>query len=438
MSGLNFARVADFDLHHMQFHTVTKLSPRQELTPEGYLLCRDVAIARTGQQLYAAGEVPVTAVNGLITIDREADEVFSPRTIRSFEGKPVCLDHPTEDVSPKNWAQLAKGVLQNVRPGTGIDSDVLLSDLLITDAAAIARVREGGLREVSCGYDADYEELEPGHGKQTNIIGNHLALVDRGRCGARCAIGDGEKEKPMKKLKLLDGLRAAFKARDEAAHEKVLAQATLDADEEETEEEKKKRLAKEESEKTSDALGKVLDALKTIDGRLSALETRDASSRSKDGEDDETEEEKKKRMAKEKEKESTDDSGALPLEMQDVIARVEILSPGMTVSVPTFDAKAKNAAAVRDSLCALRRKALEAAYASPKTRDAVAPLVAGKDLATMTCDALSAAFIGASEIVRRENNAAVNATFDGGKAANGVANQITAMNAKNAAFWARN
>ncbi len=407
----------------MRYYTTQILSSKQELTPEGFLLAKDVPIARIGTMLYAAGEVPVDAVDGLIRVERLPEDVFDPRTIASFEGKPVTLDHPSEDVSPENWSRLAKGIVQNVRRGSNIEDDLLLADLLITDADAIKQVR-AGLREVSCGYDAGYEQIEPGRGRQMNIVGNHVALVEKGRCGSRCAIGD----KAMKKTKWIDRLRAAFKARDEAELEKALEESVKDAEAEETDEEKKKR-EEEEAGKTADALSKVADALSDLSNRVAALETTDKRSKD-DGE--ESDEEKKKR--EEEESGKTSDSASLAVEVQDVRARVEILSPGMAFA--TADAAA-DPAKTRDSLCAMRRKALEAAYANPKTRDAVAPLVAGRNLHKLTCDALNAAFIGASEIVRRENNAQTKVTFDGGKTAAGIATTISDMNRRAAEFWSR-
>ena len=35
----------------------TKISPHMDRTPEGYLICRDVPINRTGTQVYLAGEL---------------------------------------------------------------------------------------------------------------------------------------------------------------------------------------------------------------------------------------------------------------------------------------------------------------------------------------------------------------------------------------------
>ena len=139
---------------------------------------------------YGEGETPLEPGNdGIIKINRAPEEVFRPQTMASFEGKPVTISHPNEFVNAQNWSQLAKGVVQNVRKGTGEFADSLIADLLITDTVAIALVKNG-LREVSCGYEAEYTQTGEGEGIQTNIIGNHVALVDEGRAGSEYAIED--------------------------------------------------------------------------------------------------------------------------------------------------------------------------------------------------------------------------------------------------------
>jgi hypothetical protein len=39
------------------FYTTFQLSKKQALTPEGFLLCMDVPIARTGELIYTPGEI---------------------------------------------------------------------------------------------------------------------------------------------------------------------------------------------------------------------------------------------------------------------------------------------------------------------------------------------------------------------------------------------
>lgn len=175
-----------------KYYSVAKLSDRISETPEGFLICEGVPITRAGDLVYAPFETPVTPGNGNTTISRTVEDIFDPATIASFEGKPVTIEHPSDFVGPDNWRDLAVGVVQNVRPGEGEDADKLLADLLITDSDAIAAVKDKTLREVSCGYEAEYIEIEPGKGKQENIIGNHVALVEAGRCGSECAIFDNK------------------------------------------------------------------------------------------------------------------------------------------------------------------------------------------------------------------------------------------------------
>lgn len=182
-------RVRDSVASH-RFHTTTDRGFRTGRTPEGFLVCHDVPIARTGLQIYSPDEVPVKpGPEGYVRIERYPEDVFRPETIRSFEGKPVVNEHPDDDVKPENYRDLVCGSIHHVRRGEGIEDDLLLADLLVMEAEAIADVLSGK-REVSCGYDSKYEDLEPGRARQYDIIGNHVALVSSARCGPRCSIRD--------------------------------------------------------------------------------------------------------------------------------------------------------------------------------------------------------------------------------------------------------
>lgn len=192
-----------------RYFVTAQLSDRLAETPEGFLLCRAVPIARTGTLDYLPDEVPLDVAGPegkaeIIRVYRLADDLFAPAAMASFEGKPVTLTHPDDDVTPETWRQVACGHVQNVRRGSGAEADLLLADLLITDPAAIAAIRRGHLREVSCGYDAAYAAIAPGVGRQSHIRGNHVALVEAGRCGPRCTIRDEktrDKDTAMKTAK---------------------------------------------------------------------------------------------------------------------------------------------------------------------------------------------------------------------------------------------
>lgn len=159
-------------------------------TPEGFLICYNVPIARTGMQQYLGSEIGIADENGkLFKVTRTEEEVFSPATLASFEGKPVTNDHPSEDVAPDNYAYYSKGHATNIRRGEGKYSDTIMADLIICEKQAIEDVMNGK-REISCGYECIYEITESGEIYQSNIRGNHIAIVDRGRAGPRVSIKD--------------------------------------------------------------------------------------------------------------------------------------------------------------------------------------------------------------------------------------------------------
>jgi uncharacterized protein len=174
----------------MRFHTAEQLGPRQAVLPSGTLWCRDVTIARTGEQLYHPSELGVDAdTDGMIRVTRDDDEVFDQRAMASFEGVAVTLQHPTMPVDTGNWRDLAVGHVANVRR----DGDTLIADLLVHDRRAIAAIRNLGWRGVVCGYDANYQPAGRGKLRQTDITGNHVALLppdQEPRCGAACYVGD--------------------------------------------------------------------------------------------------------------------------------------------------------------------------------------------------------------------------------------------------------
>lgn len=242
-----------------KYFVVSRLSDNMCETPEGFLLCLAVPIARTGAMTYGEGETPLeTGKNGTIEIDRSPEEVFRPKTIASFEGKPITITHPQDFVNPSNWSGLAKGVVQNVRQGLGDQKDSLLADLLITDAVAINLVKSG-LREVSCGYEAEYTQTGEGQGVQTNIVGNHVALVDEGRAGSEYAIKD-HKGVTMDKKTLLEKMLAVVGiTKDEA---KKVLDADMDKD---------KDKDKDKSKDADDPTPPSLDALMKAVGDLNAM-----------------------------------------------------------------------------------------------------------------------------------------------------------------------
>lgn len=186
-------------------------------TPEGFLICKDVPIARTGTQQYRGCEFGGPVADGIYNVQRPEAEVFDRAAVASFEGKPVCDEHPEEDVTPDNYGRYMKGVCRDVRRGDGDLSNCLVADLVIYDADLINKI-EAGKREISCGYDCLWNPTSDSSYDQLEIRGNHVAVVDRGRAGHKVAIRDtADDEKGGKKMsKSLIGRILRALARDES------------------------------------------------------------------------------------------------------------------------------------------------------------------------------------------------------------------------------
>jgi hypothetical protein len=171
-------------------------------TSDGYMAVRAKA-ARTGVYDYLASEVGAPAdkfkPTDRVKVYRDEAEVFAEDSVRSFIGRPITNDHPAEPVTRDNWKQHAGGVDMAAARRKLEDGDYLAFDLVLMDGALIDAV-EAGKRELSNGYACDFD-WTPGtapdgtayDARQTNIRGNHVAVVDRGRAGPSCAIKDGDR-----------------------------------------------------------------------------------------------------------------------------------------------------------------------------------------------------------------------------------------------------
>lgn len=392
------------------FHAPKMVGRTRSMTPEGFLLCRDVALARTGWMIYAPGETPVKVGElGITTIARDAATLFASTSIQSFMGKPVTNDHPPKGVSPENWRTCAVGTVHNVRQGTGDSHDLLLGDLLITDAQAIRDVQNGKV-EVSAGYEATYEQTGPGEGRQLNIIGNHIALVERGRCGPRCAIGDqspnlkgrSKMPSPAKKRVTLSAETRAM-ILDTAA---ALAEEEAAGGDEETggvHVHIHNAPVKDDGNEIGGAMNEGKNTDPAMDARIVAIEKSvtdlakivtdavasfggtpalvgDANAVVEDHEG----------------AGKAGDSAALETGFKAVVSDAEILVPGF--QVPTFDAKASRKVTV-DSMCGVRRKALDAfgaTTAGARVLMAVNGGAATLDTAKMQCGDVAALFRAAA------------------------------------------
>lgn len=404
----------------MRYHTTHTLSPNIRETPEGYLVCEGVPIARTGVQEYLPQEVPVKpGPSGVVLVVRTEEEVFSPATVASFEGKSVTLDHPDpdpdpdeSDVNPDNWRDLTRGVAMNVRRGAGIEEDLLLADLLVTDADAIAAVREKRLRQVSCGYDADYEEIRPGVGRQINITGNHIALVTTGRAGWRVSIKDAapdNKEKHMA-VKKAHGKRTGFwdrftghlkkgKTADEAAQaaaqdEDMPAKPAPEGEQAATDSGEDFAALAAKVDELALMVRALVEGKTTSDNDPDKTDDEDPDSTT-DGEPDKTDDEETSTDAECEEEPGATKTGDSRRSVRVVdaatVRRARAISPTLS-------------ARVGDSAPAVQKLALRQAMRDASLKSMLDGLLRGRTLDALAPAELDAAFCATAEVARHVNN----------------------------------
>lgn len=242
----------------------------------------------------------------------------------------------------------------------------------------------------------------------------------------------------MTKRTFWDRIMTAVKAQDAEAVKAELAEANSG-----------------DAVKTGDALaiGELVAAVKSLTADMAAMRASMAKpkGKTKDGDDmppkkkdddeettdsDEDDEEEAKKKKSEDEILEAEAAASDPAavgtvlsgdSLKTVIARAEILAPGLTV--PTGDSlKSK----VAD---ALKTKALTQAYSTADGKAAIDPFLAGRKIGSLTGDALASVFTGSAELMRATNNRQAarssSATRDFGKVT-----AVAEINANNKAFWA--
>lgn len=251
----------------------SRFSPNMTRTPEGFLICHNVPIARTGTQNYLAREVGGND-DSIVVAYRLEEDVFSPSVLASFEGKPVTDDHPAEMVDSANYCGITKGACTNVRRGEGDESDMIVADLVIMDSVLISEI-EAGKREVSCGYSCKYVPYKNGF-KQVEIVGNHVAVVNNGRAGSKVAIKDkdstiitkgGKKKMAKKKGNIFTRMFASYARDEDTTPEEVKEAADAISDLEDVNDDDDVKATD-----TDEIVQAVQDALTPVVQRLSRLE----------------------------------------------------------------------------------------------------------------------------------------------------------------------
>ena len=152
-------------------------------------------LARTGVQDYLPIEIGDSESDPSkpIGVFRPKEEVLKDDSLDSYINAPVTDNHPTEFVSTDNAKELIKGSVSSIETFSKDGIDYIKAKMTITDKHLINKIQSGKV-EISAGYSQDLiKEKGEFDGKaydykQTNIRINHIAIVDKGRCGDNCKI----------------------------------------------------------------------------------------------------------------------------------------------------------------------------------------------------------------------------------------------------------
>jgi len=155
-------------------------------------LVASVRAARVGIQDYLGSEVGKPEMS-VVKVYRPETEVFNKDTLKSFLSIPVTNDHPPEAVTTDNFTKYSRG---HTGEEWARDGEFMRVSMMVRDADTIKAI-SNGKRQLSCGYSCDlkWEAGTTADGikydaVQTNIRGNHLAIVDFARGGPKLKIGD--------------------------------------------------------------------------------------------------------------------------------------------------------------------------------------------------------------------------------------------------------
>ncbi|PHO20807.1 hypothetical protein CQR79_05275 [Aggregatibacter actinomycetemcomitans] len=191
----------------MKFTDKTAQAKTQRtITKDGFLVV-PATISKVGVFDYLATELGLEE-EGIKKVARTEKSLFGDETIKSFENATLTIGHPEDGVNAKNWKQLSVGVVRNVKRV----GDELTAEAWIYDENAIKTVQEQGVEQLSCGYDCDIKPstVQDADFEMSPMIGNHVAIVAKGRCGGGVKLADEDKTIMGKTAKFLDAFLGAF------------------------------------------------------------------------------------------------------------------------------------------------------------------------------------------------------------------------------------
>lgn len=154
----------------------------------GYLIFRDVPIARSGVYQYYGQEIGRNSEpNKIFRVFRDESTYKGSDVEQSLENIPITDDHPSVDVSSDNYQILEKGHTEG-KPYHK-DGMVIVPKVVVKDKDLQQKIKSGK-REVSIGFLGHYKWGDKPKNCNEYVDGtehvykiNHLAVVDKGKAG---------------------------------------------------------------------------------------------------------------------------------------------------------------------------------------------------------------------------------------------------------------
>ena len=167
----------------------------KQVDANGFWNIKNNPISKTGVFPYLGKQIDKSLEpEKVYMVLRPADELFSDEAIESFNENPVPLvdDHTMigDEYTPAEQKGI-DGVVQNIHR----DGDTLVGDISIYSKAMKEKITSGK-KELSLGYFCTYDLTDGDYNGehfdavQRNIRSNHIALVDKGRCGKDVRVFD--------------------------------------------------------------------------------------------------------------------------------------------------------------------------------------------------------------------------------------------------------
>lgn len=260
----------------------------------GYIPVSDRPLSKVGVFPYMGSSIGAEDPNKIYMVYRPAEQLSRPETINSFKLVPLIDEH--EMLGKDATAAEKKGIQGTTGEDIYFKDGVLYGNMKVF-SESMKNLIEGGKKELSLGYKCKYIfedgvfEGQKYDAIQTDLLGNHIALVSEGRMGKEVSVVDEalktvvtmdrqdiiniEKVEDMTKEEiqelLKDGVKSAMDEALKPIEDKVNALDEAMKKDESKDEEPKKGEDKEEEkaedecaedEKSMDELKKENDSLK--------------------------------------------------------------------------------------------------------------------------------------------------------------------------------